>query len=320
MKTIKKLFIVLLQIYIVGCASSLELPQYNSALVAYDEAKYQTALTYIDQALELRNDEPQFYVLRAKANYKIGNKSSAMEDLNKSIELAHNFEAFHLRGKLFLERSELENAGFDLRRAYNLNPQSADLLFDIGYLEFLNGDTQQALNYYTTAVKYDSRNPKTYVNIGNIYSTLGNSKVAIDYYSKALVLDTTDGIAFYNRANEKMILNDLQGAIEDYNYSLKIDSLNTSTLFMLAEANNKVGDIKNSLIQYNSIIKLDSTEAKAYYLRGIVEVTYEEYDKACKDFKKSGELGYFDSYEMIKKYCDKKFLNKKKKGNTKSKR
>lgn len=313
MNIINKILITSLSFISVACVSSLELPEYNSALNAYKDGKYQSALTFIDQAIELRNDESQFYVLRAKANYKIGNKTSAMEDLNKSIELVENADALHLKGKLFLETNDLENAGLNLRKAYNLNPQSGEILFDLGYLEFLNGDTQQALNYYSSAIKYDSRNPKSYVNIGNIYSMLGNSKQAIDYYSKALVLDTTDGIAFYSRANEKMIMNDFKGAIEDYNYSLQIDSLNINTLYMLAEANNKIGNINSSINQYNSILNIDTTEAKAFYLRGVIEVTTEEYDKACKDFKKAGELGYFDAYEMIKKYCDKKYLQKKKK-------
>lgn len=311
MKTIKVKILFLITLF--GCVSSLELPQYNSALNAYKEGKFQSTLTYINQALEYDGYEPLYYVLRAKANYKIGNKTSAMEDLNKSIELAENPQAYHLRGKLYLENSDLEKAGIDLRHAYSLDQKSGELLFDLGYLEFLNGDNQQALNYYNSAVKYDSRNPKIYVNIGNIYSMLGNSKTAIDFYSKALVLDTTDGIAFYNRANEKMILNDIKGAIEDYNYSLQIDSTNINTLFMLAEANNKIGDINSSLIQYNSILNIDTAAAKAYYLRGIIEITKEDYDKACMDFKKAGDLGYFDSYEMIKKYCDKKNLIKKKK-------
>lgn len=313
MSLLNKTLFALILLFIVACVSSLELPEYNSALTAYDDGKYQTALTFIDQAIELRNDEPQFFVLRAKANYKIGNKNIAMEDLNKSIGLRENPEALHLKGKLFLESNELENAGINLRKAYNLNPQSGDLLFDLGYLEFLNGDTQQALNFYTSAIKYDSRNPKAYVNIGNIYSMLGNSKMAIDYYSKALVLDTTDGIAFYSRANEKMMLNDIKGAIEDYDYSLQLDPLNINALYMLAEANNKIGNVSSSLTQYNIIINIDSAASKAYYLRGVVEVTNEDYDKACKDFKKAGELGYFDAYEMVKKYCDKKVLQKKKK-------
>ena len=313
MNLIKKLSLLSYLIFLYGCVSSLEISEYNAALKAYKEGKYQTSITYVEQALQKDDAEPEFYVLRAKANYKIENKNLAMEDLNKSIELGANFSAYHLRGKLFLEKNELDKAKTDLRKAYDLNPRFSELLFDLGYLEFVNGESQLALEYYKEAARYDSRNAKTYVNIGNLYAMMGESKIAIDNYSKALVLDTTDGIALYNRANEKMILEDINGAIEDYNNSLKIDSSNTNTLIMLAEAKLKIGDLDGALSNYNSIIKIDTTFAKAYFLRGVSQVTLEEYGNACKDFKRAGELGYFEAYEMIKKYCDKKILNKKKK-------
>lgn len=302
----RKLTYLFISTLLIGCSSSLQLQEYDSALKAYKEGKYQTAITYVDRAIEIDKDEAEFYILRAKANYKIGNKLYAMDDINKSIELEDNFSAFHLRGKLFLEGNELDNAKQDLRNAYQLNPESADLLFDLGYLEYLNGENQLALDYYIKSAEYDLKNPNTYVNIGNLYAMMGDSKTAIDNYSKALLLDTTDGIAYYNRANEKMLLGDFIGAIEDYKSSLQIDSTNTNTLFVLAEAKIKVNNIDGALTNYNSIIILDSTLAKAYYMRGAAEIVLEEYDKACKDFKKAGDLGYFDAYEMIKKYCDPK--------------
>lgn len=304
------LFLLLL---IIGCSSSAQLAEYNSALEAYNQDKYQTSITLVNKAIEINSEESEFYVLRARANYKIGNKDLAMDDLNKSLELKNSFSAFHLRGKLFLENNDLEKAKDDFRNAYELNSKSADLLFDLGYLEFMNGENQLALEYYINASKYDSRNPATYVNIGNLYAMMGNSKVAIDNYSKALVLDTADGIAYYNRANEKMLLGDFNGAIEDYENSLLIDSNNISTLFTLAEAKTKVNNITGALNNYNSIITLDSTTAKAFFLRGTAEISLDEYDSACKDFKRAGELGYFDAYEMIKKFCDPKKKTIKKK-------
>lgn len=309
----RKVIYVILVLIMFGCASTTELPEYNSALNAYNEGKYQTAITYIDRALQIKNNDPEFYVLRAKSNYKMDNKSLAMNDLNKSLELENSFKARYLRGKIFLEFNELEKAKQDFREAYNLNSESADLLFDLGYLEFLEGENQLALEYYTKASQLNSRNPATYVNLGNLYAMMGDSKTAIDNYSKALVLDTTDGIAYYNRANEKMLLGDFVGAIEDYENSLLIDSLNISTLFVLAEAKIKVNDISGALNNYNQIVNLDSTSAKAFYLRGSTEILLEKFDKACPDFKKAGELGYFDAYEMIKKYCDPKKKPQKKK-------
>ena len=316
----RKIIFVCAGILLIGCSSSVQIQEYDFALKAYKEGKYQTAITYVDRAIEINKDKSEFYVLRAKANYKIGNKLYAMDDINKSLELEDNFSAFHLRGKLYLEANELDKAKEDLRNAYELNPESADLLFDLGYLEYLNGENQLALEYYIKSSKYDLRNPNTYVNIGNLYAIMGDSKTAIDNYSKALVLDTTDGIAFYNRANEKMLLGDFNGAIEDYESSLRIDSMNINTIFVLAEAKTKLSDSREAYNNYNRIIKIDSTSAKAYFLRATCEIALEEYDKACKDFKKAGDLGYFDAYEMIKKYCDPKKKPQKKKDQKKSRR
>ncbi len=315
MKILKALSIILFfGLLLISCSVTEQLSEYTSAEEAYNQGRYQTALTFINRALEIQNDQPDFYVLRAKANYKVGNKNLAMDDLNKSLALKINFNALHLRGKLFLENNNLEAAKQDLRQAYDINSESGDLLFDLGYLEYLNGENQLALEYYTQSVKFNSRNPNTYVNIGNIYAVMGNSKLAIDNYSKALVLDTTDGIAYYNRANEKMLLGDFTGAVEDYENSLLIDSTNTNTLFILAEAKMKINDNKGALNNYSTIIKLDSTSAKAYYFRGITEIALGENNNACLDFKKAGERGYFDAYEMIKKYCgpQKKLIKKKK--------
>jgi tetratricopeptide (TPR) repeat protein len=304
---------------LIACAAKLDMPQYIDALEAYNEGRYQTTLTLINQAISIEPEVAEFYLLRARANYKLNNKVSAMNDLNSSLKLEESFSAFYLKGRIFLERSEFSKAKTNFRKSYKLNPTSAELLFDLGYLEYLNGENQLAIDYYLKAAKYDSRNPAVYVNIGNLYGIMGNSKLAIDNYSKALVLDTTDGIPYYNRANEKMILNDINGAIEDYKKSLEIDSLNTNTMFILAEAQSKIGDFSGAIVNYNSILKIDSTSAKVFYLRGLSLLSLNDDKNACMDFNKAGELGYFDAYDMIKKYCDPKKLKQTKKSNKKTK-
>ena len=304
---------------LLGCAGSVQVPEYNSALTAYDQGKYQTTITFINRAIEIDKNQSNYYLLRAKANYKVGNKNLAMEDLNKSLNIERNFEALYLKGKLFLEDYELEKAKENFRAAYELNPLSAGLLFDLGYLEYLNGENQLALEYYTKAARYDSTNSAVFVNIGNLYAMMRNSEMAVENYSTALALGTTDGIAYYNRANEKMIMGDIKGAIDDYKNYLVIDSTDISALYILAEAQTYINDITGALESYDKIIRLDSTSAKAYYLRGTGEISLKKNDQACYNFKKAGNLGYFQAYEMIKKYCEPK-QNTKKKVNKKSKR
>ena len=82
---------------------------------------------------------------------------------------------------------------------------------------------------------------------------------------------------------------------------------------LLAEVKAKLNNIEGAYNNYSKIIQIDSTFAKAYYFLGTSEIALEEFDKACKDFKKAGDLGYFDAYEMIKKHCNSKKKTQKKK-------
>ncbi len=49
------------------------------------KANIKQQLLILTLQLRANNNDPEFYVLRAKANYKIDNKDLAINDLNKSI-------------------------------------------------------------------------------------------------------------------------------------------------------------------------------------------------------------------------------------------
>lgn len=320
MKTFVKIFVLQgFLLLLLNCSTGIESQEYRKAYDAYSEGRYQTAVTFLDSAINLFPDLSEAYLLRAKANYKMGAKSLVFGDLNKSIELNNNFSAYHTRGKIYLEMNDYVNAKSDLRNAYELNPGNSDLLFDLGYLESTIGEHQLALEYYLQSLELNRKNPAAYVNVGNLYAIMGNSHLAVDYYSRALVLDNTNSMAYFNRANEKVLIGDLPGSIEDYESSLFFDPNNLNTHFITAELKSKLNDLKGAIYHYSRIIEIDSTNAKAYHLRALTEISLNNKTNACNDFVKAGDLGYFDSYEMIKKYCDNKQIQKKK-VNNKSKR
>jgi hypothetical protein len=58
---------------------------------------------------------------------------------------------------------------------------------------------------------------------------------------------------------------------------------------------------------------LEPADATAYYNRGICYANIDLKNNACSDFTKAGELGMFEAYEVIKKYCGNQPKEKKKK-------
>jgi hypothetical protein len=48
---------------------------------------------------------------------------------------------------------------------------------------------------------------------------------------------------------------------------------------------------------------MDSKDATAFYNRGICYANLDIKGNACDDFRKAGELGLFEAYQVIKNYC-----------------
>jgi len=53
----------------------------------------------------------------------------------------------------------------------------------------------------------------------------------------------------------------------------------------------------------NKAIELDPNNAKAYRGRGLAKIFLGQKDSGCLDLSKAGELGYSDTYEVIKELC-----------------
>lgn len=50
-------------------------------------------------------------------------------------------------------------------------------------------------------------------------------------------------------------------------------------------------------------IKLNPKEGRAYHSRGLAKINQKKKKDGCADLKKAGELGFFDAYADIQKYC-----------------
>jgi regulator of sirC expression with transglutaminase-like and TPR domain len=84
--------------------------------------------------------------------------------------------------------------------------------------------------------------------------------------------------------------------------SLSKDEKNIPALLLLAELKLKSADNLGALELLNQILEIEENP-KALFMRGSIYLKLEDRNKACTDLNRSGELGFFDAYEMINKYC-----------------
>jgi Flp pilus assembly protein TadD len=90
--------------------------------------------------------------------------------------------------------------------------------------------------------------------------------------------------------------------------------LNSSKIeyyFLRGELKVRSGEFLSAAADYTKVISLQPGNGNAYYNRGICYANINLKDNACDDLNRAGELGFFEAYEVIRKYCMKKEKKKK---------
>jgi tetratricopeptide (TPR) repeat protein len=99
--------------------------------------------------------------------------------------------------------------------------------------------------------------------------------------------------------------NDYLGAISDFNKAIELNPKLKNVYFARAQAKEKLEDYRGAISDYNKDIALTPNNPGSYYNRGIVKYfRLRDLDGGCLDWSKSGEQGYSDAYETVKKYCN----------------
>lgn len=107
------------------------------------------------------------------------------------------------------------------------------------------------------------------------------------------------GIAKLNSSNDYI------GAISDFNKAIALNPKLKNVYFARAQAKEKLEDYRGAISDYSKDIELTPNNPGSYFNRGIVKYfRLRDLDGGCLDWSKSGEQGYSDAYETIKKYCN----------------
>ena len=299
-------FIFLLLNFLNGCFPP-GLEEYEKGMESYNENRLISAVEYFSRAIKSDSLKAEYYFQRANTYVILGDIEKAFNDYKKSIEIDSTDSRFFLnRGQLFSDNSKYPEALADFKYARELEPQNPLPNFNLGYSSYLAGDKESAIKYYTDAINSDSTFIKAFVNRGNVYSELDSSSKAINDFTSAIKLNPNDEMAFANRASEYFTIGDFQNSIDDLTEAINLNNQNPKYYYSRAEAKINIGNFLGAASDYTYIINLDSTDATAYYNRGICYANIDLKNNACEDFVKAGELGFFEAYEVINKYCDKK--------------
>ncbi len=301
--------IVLLFVLIAKGCSAVNNSQLDNAIDAFNKGYYQTAIHYSDQVIRYDSLNTEAILIRGKSYSKLRDSEKAFRDYNTVLNIQPGFDSYYNRGLEYFIHESYTLALEDFNKAISYNKNSVEGYFIRAYTKYMLDDLEGAVKDYEKVIELKPNSFNAYINLGNILGTLGYGEQAIEKFNAAIKLQPDNPDGYFNRGNQKLIMNDLEGGIRDLSISLSKDYKNVPALLLLVELKLKSADNLGALDLLNRILESEENP-KALFMRGSIYLKLEDRNKACSDFNRAGELGFFDAYEMINKYCVK--IKKKK--------
>lgn len=264
---------------------------------------------------------PRNYALyeeRSQVLYQLGNKTAAIEDIEKAIELfPQGPELHYLRGFYAFTNNDTALAMKQYRRSIELGSDNPENYYQIGQIFFFQQKYDPALKHYEIAARKDSLQPTYLLAQGILYQTRRQYKQAAEAYERALkVAPAFDKalIALHDlylgayRQPEKALAYIDQLLEFDPGHALarlyRGNYYFDQALAITSEAqlDQYRTEINNAVGEYSIAIQRDPKLMQAWYNRGYCYfLADDKYDAAISDFEQAVALkpDYAEAHFML---------------------
>ena len=132
--------------------------------------------------------------------------------------------------------------------------------------------------------------------------SMSNFIAADRYLAKASSVNPRSSEALLLRAKNAIELERESTAISYLKKIHRIDPKNDEAWFMQGEVLYKMKKYNDAIAAFTSCIRIKNM-AKAYYYRGVAYSSLRDDKNACKDIRKSSDLGYLPAKRDVKRVC-----------------
>ncbi|MBK0384518.1 tetratricopeptide repeat protein [Pedobacter sp. SD-b] len=266
--------------------------------IAYDEGDYKNAIKFYNKAIPLIPTITTIYYYRGYSKQCLGDYEGALEDYNYSIDLcASNRDlSYYLRSKIKSRKhNDKTGALQDLNKAIELNPDDSDYYYSRAILV----DDYDALQDLNKAVELSPNDADNYVARSLRKKAMEDLESSISDLTKYIELNPKNSLltvceAYTLRAGMRMFQNNLEASLLDHNKAVEVDSLSEKAISDRGIVKDLLKDYEGAISDFDKAIKLNPKYADAYYHRGIVKQTIGLEDEGLVDIIHAKSLGFVE--------------------------
>ena len=260
--------------------------QYETILVAIElfnlfeiRNDFEKIILYFNKFSNKLNNSIIFYYV-ALAYSKIGRKDIAEEFYNKSFQIDEkNILSGVNVAKFLFEKGHIEEAESLCLKLLKYKEDS-EIFYILAEIFYMKSDVDEAIKYYSYAIKANSLNPVYYFKLGIVFSLKGFFKEAEESYCKAISIEPENttynyALAYMYYMNKKM---DLSERLVDYILTIEPDNNQALSLKVLLLIN------RNEIVLAGKLIDdIDFQNTKddfLYYVQAVYFAKLNVWEKA----------------------------------------
>jgi len=213
-------------------------------------------------------------------------------------ESLDEIKLYYDRGKAYLQKGQVESAIENLQKVIQLQPDFANAYLHLGAAYYALGQPEQAIDHIQKHIKLQPGSAVAYISLGNVYASMEQRQKAIECYAKAAELQPKDATPYYCIGIIHCQLGNYRAAIDNFKIALDLQPHSEAIAkFSLADVYINMGAAYIELKQYKQAvlsclkaIELEPKDVKAYNNLGVAYASLGRYDSAIEHFKHASKL------------------------------
>ena len=281
---------------------------YLAAKADVEGEKFRRSIKSYSKAIELDNNNAQYFFERGRSYFEIGQFPLAKADLDDAIAIDSTLaKAYHYRAlyMFMLENYSASIGDNDQAIAHSTDEElTTACLLNRGEAKYLSKDTLGAYKDLKAGLSADSKELESLKVMSNVLHDLEKHEEALEYLDRVIELEPKEIGGYINKGFELEALGKYEKAVEAYNAAAQIDKLEPLVLSNRAHAYYKLGEYDKALKDINKSIYNQPMNAYAYQTRALILIEQEDFDKACKDLETARSMGFEGELrELREKHC-----------------
>lgn len=257
----------------------------NAAFALHFQGRHANAKLKISEAIELDSHSAECQMLKMMLEAESGDFESAMESINRAIELRPNHGEYRsARGTIYLSLNDINRASVDADKAAELGAKSPSMPNLAAMVKFSRGDEEGAIKQLEDTVKQFPEDILAYRSLFNLRMMRDECKLVLEYLGAGVEHRAHDPELWFYRAIALSKTNQAKPALESANKAIELNPKYFEALTWRGDIKANLGDHDGAFADFARAIQLKPKYWNAYCSRADLKRDSGRLSEALNDY------------------------------------